>query len=173
MMKIVAACVSALFFVAGPPAHAQAPDAGVRLSTADLSKLTDARIKIVKFALQLTPDQEKYWPPVEDAIRIRAKDRQARIASAEQRVSELRGQSPVEALANRNPVEFLQRRADALAQRSADLKKLADAWQPLYQTLSSDQRQRMGFLTIFVLREMRDALEDDHMQFAQADDEEE
>jgi hypothetical protein len=47
-------------------------------------------------------------------------------------------------LRDRNPVEFLQRRSTALAQRSADLKKLADAWQPLYQTLSPDQKKRMG-----------------------------
>ena len=134
--------------------------------------MTDARIKIVKAALQLTPEQEKFWPAVEDAIRIRAKDRQARIASAEQHMSELRGHSPVEVLVNRNPVDFLQRRADALAQRSADLKKLADAWQPLYQTLTSDQRQRMAFLTIYVLREMRDALDEDRVQqFEEADEE--
>ncbi|WP_342723112.1 hypothetical protein AAFG07_28500 [Bradyrhizobium sp. B097] len=34
------------------------------------------RVGIVKAALQLTPDQEKYWPAIEDAIRTRAKNRQ-------------------------------------------------------------------------------------------------
>jgi hypothetical protein len=53
----------------------------------------------------------------------------------------------------------MQRRADNLAQRAADLKKLADAWQPLYQTLSAEQKQRMADLTIFVLRDVSDALE--------------
>ena len=43
--------------------------------------------------------------------------------------------------------------------RSADLKRLADAWEPLYQTLSQDQKRRMAALTIFVLREMRNAVE--------------
>jgi hypothetical protein len=33
---------------------------------------------MIKAALQLTPDQEKYWPAVEDAIRARAQNRQAR-----------------------------------------------------------------------------------------------
>jgi hypothetical protein len=37
-----------------------------------LSALTDARINITKAVLQLTADQEKYWPAVEDAIRTRA-----------------------------------------------------------------------------------------------------
>ena len=55
---------------------------------------------------------------------------------------------------NRDPVAFLNRRADALAQRSADLKKLADAWQPLYKTLTPEQKQRMAALTILVLRDM-------------------
>jgi hypothetical protein len=53
----------------------------------------------------------------------------------------------------------MQRRADALAQRSADLKKLADAWQPLYQTLNPDQKKRMAFLTLVVLRRMGNRVE--------------
>ena len=49
---------------------------------------------------------------------------------------ELRGKSRVEILRDRNPIEFLNKRADALTQKAADLKKLAEAWQPLYQTLT-------------------------------------
>ena len=113
------------------------------------------RINVVKSALQLTPDQEKFWPPIEEAIRNRAKNRQTRIANAAARVNELRDRSPVELLRDRDPINFMRRRADALAQRSADLKKLADAWQPLYATLSQDQRRRMAFVTVFVLREVR------------------
>jgi hypothetical protein len=73
-------------------------------------------------------------------------------------------------LRNRDPVNFLNRRADALAQRSADLKKLADAWQPLYATLKPDQKQRMALLTIFALREMRDAAERRRLSFYTDDD---
>jgi hypothetical protein len=39
----------------------------------------------------------------------------------------------------RTPVELMRERADVLAQRAANLKKLADAWQPLYATLESDK----------------------------------
>ena len=60
---------------------------------------------------------------------------------------------------NRNPVDFMHRRAEALAERSVNLNKLADAWQPLYQTLTPDQKRRMGHLAIFVIREMRDPAE--------------
>jgi hypothetical protein len=129
-----------------------------------LSALTDARVTIVKAALQLTSDQEKYWPAIEEAARSRAKDQQSRLAAEAARVGELRDRSPIDVLRERNPVEFLHRRADALAQRATDLKKLADAWQPLYQTFSPDQKRRMAFLTIYVLREMRDAVEQRRMQ---------
>ena len=166
MTKIVAAAVTTLFLTASPLAYAQAPGAGAlqRLSTADVTALTDARINLVKAALQLTPDQEKYWPAIEEAIRARAKDRQARLQNVEARITELRSKSPVEALRDRNPVDFLQRRAEALTQRAAGLKKLADAWQPLYPTLSQEQKRRMAALTIFVFREMRDGLEQRRLQ---------
>ena len=76
----------------------------------------------------------------------------------------------LEVLRNRDPVSFLNRRAEALAQRSADLKKLADAWQPLYGTLTPEQKRRMGAVTLLVLREMRDAVDQRRMQQAEEDD---
>jgi len=39
------------------------------------------------------------------------------------------------------------------------LDKLAEAWQPLYKTLSPEQRQRMAALAIFVLHDMSDAVD--------------
>ena len=174
MLKMVGTGISALLITASSLAYAQAPSAQERqlerLNAADVAALTDSRVNIVKTTLQLTPDQEKLWPAIEDAIRTRAKDRQARIAAVEQRAAELRGKSPVEVLRDRNPVEFLQRRATALAQRSADLKKLADAWQPLYQTLSPDQKKRMGHLALTALRELRTAAEHRRLS-SEADDE--
>jgi hypothetical protein len=121
--------------------------------------LTDARITLVKAALQLTPEQEKHWPAIEAAIRARAKDRQTRIEGDVRTIGERR-ENPIDAIRDRNPVEFMQRRAEALDQRGADLKKLADAWQPLYQTLSPEQKKRMGFLAMYVVREMRTNAED-------------
>jgi hypothetical protein len=124
-------------------------------SAADLNSLTDLRVNLVKAALQLTPDQEKYWAPLEEAIRARAKNRQARL----ERVAELRDNGPMEALGDRNPVDLMQRRADQLIQRGTDLKKVADAWQPLFRTLSQDQKKRMAFVTMVGARAMRDVIE--------------
>jgi len=161
MLKIAVAGVAFIVLSASPIAHAQVASRGAaeRLSAADVNALTDARVNIIKAALQLTPDQEKYWPTVENAIRQRAKDRQARLAGVVQTVGERSDSGPVEAMRDRNPVDFMHRRADALAQRSADLNKLADAWQPLYQTLTPDQKRRMGLLAIFVVRDMKDRAE--------------
>jgi hypothetical protein len=117
------------------------------------------RIDLVKAALQLTPDQQKYWPAIESAIRARAEDRKARLAKIAETVGKRVDESPVEIMRNRDPIAFLQRRAEALAQRSADLDKLAEAWQPLYKTLSPEQRQRMAALAIFVLNDMSDVVE--------------
>jgi zinc resistance-associated protein len=54
---------------------------------------------------------------------------------------------------------MLNARADALTQRAAGLKKLADAWQPLYQTLDATQKQRMRILLVAFHHEMKDAVE--------------
>jgi len=161
MLKLATAGLAALFVTASPLAYAQAPSAGAQprpFNAAELSSLTDMRIDLVKAALQLTPDQQKFWPAIEDAIRARAKDREARIASAERTVGEARS-NPIEALRDRNPVEFMRKRAEAWEQRATDLKKLADAWQPLYQTLTPDQKRRMGQLAVFVIRDTRDTVE--------------
>src|SRR6516162_10890247 len=78
MLRLVAAGATALFLTASPLAYAQ-DKLTERLSAADWGAITDARVNIIKTALQLTPDQEKLWPPIEDAIRARAKDREQRV----------------------------------------------------------------------------------------------
>ena len=122
----------------------------------------------MKAALLLTPDQQKYWPAIENAIRARAEDRKARLAKIAETVGKRADESSFEVMRNRDPIAFLQRRSEALAQRSADLDKLAEAWQPLYKTLSPEQRQRMAALAIFVLHDMSDVVE---RRRAQSEDE--
>jgi hypothetical protein len=148
MLKTVAAGLTALFVTASSLAYAQAPAAAeseqenARPSAADLNALTDARIGIVKAALQLTPEQAKYWPAVEEAIRNRAMGRQVRLTA----LTRIRDQG------DRDPIDIVRHRADALAQRGAELKQLADAWQPLYATLTPDQKQRLRFFAVNILR---------------------
>jgi len=163
MLKTAVIGTTALFLTASSIANAQSSQtssttpAPQRLNANDQSTLTDIRVDLVKAALQLTPEQEKYWPAVESAIRAGAEDRKARIAKIQGTVGMRADESRIEVMRNRDPIAFLQRRSQALAQRSADLDKLAEAWQPLYNTLNQEQRQRMAGLAIFVLREMSDA----------------
>jgi len=69
--------VTAFLVTASSLAHAQAPSASARSNAADVGTLTDMQINLVKAALQLTPDQEKYWPAIEEAIRAKAQDQEA------------------------------------------------------------------------------------------------
>lgn len=157
MFKIAAAGITALFVAASPHAYAQSQSAMPQGSQnagklGEPSDVTDLRIEVLQSALQLTPSQEQYWPPIEEAIRTRAQHRLSRLQNLSDRASQLSDSSPLEALLNRNPVDFMHRRADALAQRSGDLKKLADAWQPLYQVLSRDQKRRLALVRIIAFR---------------------
>ncbi len=175
MSKIVMAGTTALLLIASPIANAQnlqtsSTGTADRLNAADLSNLTDLRIDLTKAALQLTPEQEKLWPPVESAIRSRAEDRRARIAKIQETVGVRSDQSRMDIVRNRDPIAFLQRRSQALTQRSADLDRLAEAWQPLYNTLSQEQRRRMAALSIFVLHDMSDVVERRRAQSADDED---
>ena len=130
-----------------------------RLGAADLSTLTDARVSIIKAALQLTPDQEKYWPAIEMQF---ASGRRDSTSPRRRRGANCRTPAtPVPSTRCATAIRSISCTGvpDALAQRSADLNKLADAWQPLYQTLTPDQKKRMGFLAISVVREMSDRAE--------------
>src|SRR4029078_12223763 len=172
MVKTVLVGTAVLFVTASPIALAQTPPSPVpleqRLSPVDQNSLTDMRVDLVEAALQLTAEQEKLWPPVESAIRAGAEDRKARVAKVRETVGKRVDEGRIEALRNRDPIAFLQRRSEALAQRSADLDKLAEAWQPLYKTLSPEQRQRMAAIAILRLHDSSDAAE---RRRAQYDDE--
>jgi zinc resistance-associated protein len=171
MLKTVAAGLTALVVTASSLAYAQAPSTtttttgggqdNAKLSAADLNALTDARIGIVKAALQLTPEQAKYWPAVEEAIRNRAMGRQVRLAA----LSRQRDQG------DNDFVDVVRRRADALAQRAAELKQLADAWQPLSATLTPEQKQRLRFFAANILRLVPRAVDVRRMQDEDGSDE--
>ena len=135
MRKGMIGTVAALFIVGAPMAHAQqatpapggTPDSG-RLNQAEFKMLTDIRVGVIRAALQLTPEQEKLWPAVEEAIRARAETRYRRLAALGERMGQWR---------DVDPVQLYRQRADVLADRAAGLRKLADAWQPLYQSLTA------------------------------------
>jgi hypothetical protein len=112
---------------------------GMQLSTEDRAALTDARIAAVKTGLKLTPDQDKLWPPVEDAVRQFAK---LRVERASARMNAQRDDTQPA-----DPVTRLRQRADAMTATAAAMKKIADAADPLYKTLDEGQKRRLAVLT--------------------------
>jgi len=96
----------------------------------------NARTARIKADLRLTPEQEKNWDGFESAMRDIAKtnaDRQ--IAMRDARAQE---KGPL------NFIEMMRREATFLSERSADRKKLADAAQPLYDSLDDQQKRRFA-----------------------------
>jgi hypothetical protein len=164
MPKLLTASLAALFIFTSSLAYAQAPAAMPSKgdpSPQDLSALTDTRVELVKIALQMTPEQQKLWPPVEEAIRARSTARHARLAKLAAAANDEKEYTPI---------EILRARADGLVQRGTTLKKLVDAWQPLYETLDMRQKLRLRVLSVLVLREMKDRLAE-RMETAEYDDE--
>jgi LTXXQ motif family protein len=106
-----------------------------RASAADISAFADARIAALKAGLQLTPEQAKSWPPLEQALRDMV---QLRIERVQARQAD--GQQPSA------PFERLAQRADSMAKTSTALKKIADAGTPLYQSLNDEQKNRFVML---------------------------
>ena len=132
------------------------------LSQTEFKILADTRVAAVKIALQLTPEQQKSWPAIEDAIRARAEARYRWLTGLEERVAQQREQFDL--------VRFYQERAAVLTERSASLKKLAEAWQPLYPTLTPDQKMRLGILTMRAAEKVRTAIENRRMDSEDEDD---
>jgi hypothetical protein len=141
MKKIFAAGVAALALLGAQAAFAQQgpwPDGAAAgrppISAANMKALTEAKIAGLRAGLELTPEQEKHWPPVEQSVR--SIEEAARGRRAKMR----------EVLKSEDGIAVLRARAESMEQRAAVWRKLADAAEPLYRTLSEEQRSRLHFL---------------------------
>jgi hypothetical protein len=159
MLKPLIAAAAVLAIAGSSIVYAQQPSGGQegfghggwraehhhRPSSADMAAFTDARIAALKAGLELTSDQQKNWPPFEQALRdlaqLRVQRIEARQARLQQGGSAQHGQSP------NGPFDRLEHRADNMAKASAALKKVADAGGPLYQSLTDAQKQRFKKLS--------------------------
>jgi len=136
MWKTVLAGTTALAIAGATFAYAeQGPDKAERMqgwrpSATDIAAFADARIAALHAGLALNADQEKNWPEVQSALRDLAKQRIERFAARQN------AQQPAD------PIERLNRHAEALEKRGAALKKLAAAVGPLYQSLDDAQKHR-------------------------------
>lgn len=139
MWKTVLAGTAALAIAGGSLVYAQQGPGGRgdgwRPSAEDISAFSDARIAGLKAGLRLNADQEKLWAPFEKALRDRAKQRADRLAAMASA-----GDRPTD------PIERLQRRADAVTQMGTSMKAIADSAGPLYKSLDDAQKKRFTIL---------------------------
>lgn len=138
MWKTVLAATAAVAIAGSSLVYAQQRGDAIgphHWSAEDISAFIDARVAALKAGLELTPDQQKNWPAFEQAYRDAAKLRVDRMKARFEQRDE-----------NSNPIERLQKRADALNTRGAALKRLADAASPLYQSLDDAQKHRFVML---------------------------
>lgn len=118
-----------------------------RMSAEDRAAFLDARIAAVKAGLKLTAEQEKLWGPVEQTARELGKKWSERMAARREEWQKRRAERKENA--ERAPVDQIERlrqRAETMAERAADLKRFADAAQPLYATLDEAQKRRLQTL---------------------------
>jgi hypothetical protein len=106
-----------------------------QLNIEDMRAFGEARLAALKAGLILNAEQEKNWPAFEQAAREVAKLRV-------DRVSAMRNAPPAV-----DPVERLRRRATAMSDTGAALKKLAEATDPLYKSLDEGQKRRFAMLS--------------------------
>jgi hypothetical protein len=141
--KAVLAGITLLSIAGSTLAYAQQPSQAdrPRMTAEDMAAFTDARVAARRAALKLTPEQEKHWPALEQAIRETSKERAERREA--RRTTERRGDA----------IQRLRDRADSLSTRAAALRRIADAAQPLYQSL--DEAQKRRFDVMFRMGERR------------------
>ena len=102
-----------------------------------MAAFADARIAALRAGLELTTEQVKNWPGLEQALRDLA---QLRIEWRKARENDEQGATPT------TPFDRLAQRADRMARTSAALKHVADAGAPLYQSLNDAQKNRFKML---------------------------
>lgn len=130
-----------------------------RMNPDDRAAYADARIAALKAGLRLSAEQEKLWPPVEATLKDLAAKRlqrqeERRAAWRERREQreharrddKSREERRAEREQRSNPVERLRKGADRMSERGADLKRLADATEPLYNALDDGQKRRFNAL---------------------------
>jgi hypothetical protein len=98
----------------------------------------EGRLAFLKTELKITDAQSKQWDAVADLMRQQDKARRDRFEQMRaQRASVQPGTAPTRP----NALEELQRNQAMAEQRAADLKQFVVVFQPLYSSLSDEQKK--------------------------------
>jgi hypothetical protein len=106
------------------------------LTAHQMAAETDVGIARLKADLRLTADQEKNWSGMETALRDLGQRRADRQVAFRADATKKDGSDDL--------IASLNRSSGFLSDRSADLKKLADAAQPLFAGLDDQQKKRFS-----------------------------
>jgi hypothetical protein len=104
---------------------------------ADRETMMDAKLAGMKAGLALTADQEKLWNPFESAVKDADKSRMDAMGE----MMRMRAQGE-----HMSPIDHLEAMADRLSQGATNVKKIADAAKPLYDSLDESQKHKFGML---------------------------
>ncbi len=104
---------------------------------ADRETMLDAKLAGMKAGLGLTADQEKFWSPFESAVKNADKSRMDAMGE----IMRMRKQGE-----RMSPIDHLEAMADRLSQGATNVKKIADAAKPLYDSLDESQKHKFGML---------------------------
>ncbi len=104
---------------------------------ADRETMLDAKLAGMKAGLGLTTDQQKLWDPFESAVKDADKSR----LDAMGQMMRMRAQGE-----RMSPVDRLEAMSDRLSQGATNVKKIADAAKPLYDSLDELQKHKFGML---------------------------
>ena len=133
------ACISANAYAQARDQQSQRQDSGTANPDEDEQNARGRRAD-VKASLKLSTEQEKLWGPVEDAVRNLKERTRDLGSSGDPRLNE--------------QIERLRRFGELSTQRADALKKLADAVQPLWATLSDEQKRDLAhFVSITARRQ--------------------
>jgi LTXXQ motif family protein len=133
---LVAGSLSASTFALAAEGDQQASRAErVQHWAADRETVLDAKLAGMKAGLRMTPDQEKLWGPFEAAVKDADKSRMDAMGQRMQAQGE-----------HMSPVDRLEAMSDRLSQGAANVKKIAEAAKPLYDSLDESQKHKFGML---------------------------
>jgi len=136
----VYASLSATALAEPPDAPNGAATHRPRFSADDFAAFSDVRIAALKSGLQLKPAQEQKWFVLETVLREEAQTRAARAAEAREKAEEPHDHHDViESLRER--AKQLEENSVALENMAVELKELADAAEPLYESLDNSQKR--------------------------------
>jgi hypothetical protein len=143
MKRTLVVALAAVF--ASAPAFALAAEGDQQSShaermqqwAADRETVLDAKLAGMKAGLALTADQEKLWRPFQSAVQDAARSRM----DAMRQIMQTR--APGEQM---SPVDHLEAIANRLSQGATDVRKIADAAKPLYNSLDESQKHKFGML---------------------------